>query len=1238
MLTSIISHSKKTDSTTTVEFGKNRLNKNVQLDLNDTRDAIILNSSNVYDYLSGVRTPFLLGYPTLILPKTDELITETTVFQMSAPSPSVDFKGTINQADWQIARDKNFTQILVNLRVNKVDCPGGNIALWKPDGFDHPTGYYWVRAKYIAYPHASNWTIPVRVKFPSMSVRIPTITVNENGLTPNITVSPYTLTQDAINQGENDQIDRVEWGVNIVPKYTTIRSTYVNRLLGEHYRPTYKYVVRNNSGSPLYSLVTPFTDSDTGERFRFKSGLTYLITCTLIGKKFTSMISRYIVEMPVYKIKEPTFIIKRDPEDLKTILEPMVIVDELKVTRGSDSLKHIVLDVYKETGSGDVLAYNHTMTSYVHHIPPNVLEPSTTYFFNVIIVGESYGPSDPKTLTYTTPTIGIMPPTLSITTNGLEQVCTLSPFATFNGIDTMRGTQWVLHDHANRPDSTFIKEWIKEDTDTFLKIPKSLLQPNTNYRLRVRYLGHKHNSPWVEQVFKTIEIIVYKPVIKASTDGLIILANISDFVVVGEDDTPKIVQYNVAKLRYDNSDPLNPAWVHDKWLVENYDVPWSTRHLKLTVDNGVEPTTRYRITGKIIGTVYSTPMSDPIDVQTIHVVIPKPVVTITAEPNNVPRFPLIESNDFAIHGIQDTHASTSYEIYIDGNSTPIWTNHDDATNKYKYRLLDEVLEQDTKYILRVRYNSSKYGSSPWTEVKFRTRIVFIEMPDDGLPDVIIGDITTNDGTKYYGAIDGSKLNDTRHYLGNWNNTTEYPYDSQVKFKEELWYALDTSQLPDASAHLNKNRIPGEPGVNGVEYWKKDTRETLPTSRWLLNQIGIKPGQIDNNESGITTGNIKCGEDISTHSPGIQKFMIDSKILYVYQHINVEDISYNDLAMAGIVGKGRTIRIGSRLYWIRILTEREHTEIATMYAANSNVLYTDIDQKKVWVDSPIGSDKQMAKYSNPAGGFLEGDGRKRSKDLRLVLEYISQYKEPWMFAKKIYPTLQYDRITDTGFIGKVPKNNYEIRNKIGLITGTVINDDTGYLAYYSHGKRLLVNRMPIAYGVGFDTLKNLNVVYGAEVKLPDYNPVVIKDFHNDGLTYNVRLLRGGPRYIKPGPIGTLPPTTFQAYKNVFELSEWNELIYRVAEQHPKDIDANPLHGGFQIGSNWNTMDYINVGVYEHFSGNGCHDYVLTFANDGDVCSRGGTRLEAVYYTNKETARNDHGVRLVLEDTTDFTKGK
>ena len=121
----------------------------------------------------------------------------------------------------------------------------------------------------------------------------------------------------------------------------------------------------------------------------------------------------------------------------------------------------------------------------------------------------------------------------------------------------------------------------------------------------------------------------------------------------------------------------------------------------------------------------------------------------------------------------------------------------------------------------------------------------------------------------------------------------------------------------------------------------------------------------------------------------------------------------------------------------------------------------------------------------------------------------------------------------------------------------------------------------------------------------------------------------------GPIEDLPNDKLVANANLFRYSEWNELVYRVANHIPLSVDINNFHGGFQIGKNWDTLDNINIGVFEHYSGNGCHDFVLSTVNDNEVVLRGGTKLESVYYVDKSVARNDHGVRLVLEDTTNFS---
>ena len=111
MLANIISHNREHDSTTTLKFGDNTLAENVQLDLVDIEDATLLSDVSVYDYISKIKTPFLMGYPSILTPKDGDVVTSTTVFELTPYLPNENFKGLVNMVEWQFSGTPDFANI-----------------------------------------------------------------------------------------------------------------------------------------------------------------------------------------------------------------------------------------------------------------------------------------------------------------------------------------------------------------------------------------------------------------------------------------------------------------------------------------------------------------------------------------------------------------------------------------------------------------------------------------------------------------------------------------------------------------------------------------------------------------------------------------------------------------------------------------------------------------------------------------------------------------------------------------------------------------------------------------------------------------------------------------------------------------------------------------------------------------------------------------------------------------------
>lgn len=1230
MLANIISHNREHDSTTTLKFGDNTLAENVQLDLVDIEDATLLSDVSVYDYISKIKTPFLMGYPSILTPKDGDVVTNTTVFELTPYLPNENFKGLVNMVEWQFSGTPDFANIAYKVRLKEADVPNGEFNKFNPMGVNVPSGTYYVRARYISYPHSSPFTQPIRVTIPSFKVEIPTLSINQNELSPTITASSYRMAPGVAGAEAQDPLALVKWTVTELDQAYDPASEKINGMLGTDFRPTYSISKLPNDDTK-YMLGFPFKDATTNFDVKLKPNTSYLVTCSYTGARYKTTYGRLVFTTGNFKLKAPVFKLVTNPDNTVS-----VAIDPISSFEGSDTLKNFNIVVVDQSAIPQHVVHAVDTPMYTYKIPDGILQPSTRYSVTVTAIGNKFGASDSSVLGMTTPYIGIEPPSINITSKGMQPTIKLSPFRTIKATDTMRGTQWILYNHANTGRDNLIKEWIKEDTDTFLTIDRKYIEVNTNYKIKVRYLGTKLNSPWAEEVFKTVNVTVKKPIVTAEVHGLIISAKPSEYIVLGDEDQAESVIWNVIEVsREPSSDPAIAPVEHEvATLVQDKIQPWASKELKISRLDGVKRDTLYKITVKILGRNYTSLTSDPVYIQTPNVYVENPTLTISGYQDQVPRFPTITGTPFRTNTDTDKHIKTMWRVVTVNTGDEILNVETEKLEELtSYNILDPILMPNTDYLLECIYYGEAFGPSEKVSITFRTRPKFIEIPDDGLMTVLVGDDSNNDTTKYYGKFNYNQLNDTRNYLGIWNGVTEYNFDSQVLHNNVLYRALDTSSYAAQgnNVHLNKNRVPGVESSSGITYWEEDDRNDLCTYRWLLRNIGFQPTIVDNNKTGYTTGNIAKGNWIATEST-LSKYMIGGKILYIYDTPELTNVSYNDLAVAGLIGRGRTIRIGERLYWARLLTEAESIELYRFKNVEdtNHIITTDLSSS-TWLGDRI--EGIQAKVSNLGSVDLE-HGNNRNRTLRIVLEYISQYEEPWLFARKKYPTLQYDRYTDTGYFGVVPNtiDQFNIYTTLGLIKGTRINLDFGFLAFYSHGKRLLVNRGSIAYGICFRDLEELGLVYGSDVKLDDYENRKVTTL--DSNTYDVRILRGGPNYLDLGPLEDLPNDKFVANANLFRFSEWNELIYRVAEHIPLIVDVNNYHGGYQIGRNWEKFDNINLGVFEHYSGNGCHDFVLTTVNNNEVISRGGTQLEAAYYVDKDIARNDHGARLVFEDSTVF----
>lgn len=1312
MLANIVTHNRENDTTTTIRFGEIKKDNNVILKLVDDENATLITAKDAIDLLRKQVGSTIIGRAIISSPVYGKGVNRGTVIQTEPYAPATGHEDKPHtRTEWIIASDKEFQHVITKVNITAANAPDGDLTKYVLTRGDCAAATLYIKCRFISNDFATFWSPVADYKTDNVLVNLPTITVTENQLTPTVEVSTFDLNRAGLDPSDTDELDSVEYGIDEVRHGVTVDSPEISALMTDSYVPKYKKT-KKATDEP-YRLTLPVT-LDDGSTFELSPGRAYLITARMIGKKYRSAFARYIIEMPNYKVLPPEVSIRDNG------LTPTLNISAIRTNEGTDTLKEHIIKIYKNDNDNDPgndeLVYTRSTQESSVTIEQNVLKPDQTYTFHVHTVGVKFGASDIREITYSLPFMGIEKPIVDVILNGLVPRVKVSPFRQVNVKETFKAIEWELHDHAVRVDQqgqplpTLIQSWRTEAPITHLDIPKGVLEMSTNYIVKARYIGTKLKSEWGQKKFKTTEVRVKRPNVNIVVRGLTITADIDEFLVYGEDDDIESVVYVVNEVSIIGGIPV-PTRQLGEWIR-----PGADRKLKIGYAEGIRPRGIYTITAKIIGNKYNSPTSEPTIATIGNIYIKPPTLKITGMPNKVPEKPVLEATPFEVGGdleLKDKHLSTTWTIT--NTDTNIEVFKEETTDFLtRYKLIEYgVLKVANNYKLEVVYHGELLGDSEPAVLNFTTRNVFLDIPDDGdgLNEIIFGKDDDPVDPAYYGTIPFDKLIGDRDYLGPWNGKHEYLPGQQCTYAGRLWYALDTKlQDPNVSKeHANVNRVPGETDPNGLKYWEVDTRDNLPTYEWVMKQLGFTVGVKDwggllnRHVLGTTAPEQQMGKWADKNG-SVSKYRLcswrtggNSHMVYVYDNVEVTGVSYNDIALHYFgEPRNRTIRVGERLYWVRLMTRYEYEElyrfIVTPEPEEANGRDLTATNGELSVPTKIKEPSLLSCFdvdaTTPddykpvvgAGGIYTDEATPdlRAYGLRLVLEYIPPEEEPRFYFERAYNTkLNYDRYTDTGFFGiqdpLVPNEHQEVLNTLvragdpqalepdvlaKLDNATKINRNHQWLVFYWHGRRVFISRLPIAYGMSFNSIMRLNCLLPSDIKTNNSNKVLLQMAIPDGKggqtegIFDVHIPIAYPLFTNINGAGAkaedAPKDSILANKLLYRRSMWNELLYRVAERKPLEVDTHDRHGGWQIGDNWANLDDIQLGVFEHYSGNGCHDYNLGIINDpavdrGDpvwvndptkafnIVSRGGTKLEdTYYYTTAGLDRNDHGLRLVMVD--------
>ena len=449
---------------------------------------------------------------------------------------------------------------------------------------------------------------------------------------------------------------------------------------------------------------------------------------------------------------------------------------------------------------------------------------------------------------------------------------------------------------------------------------------------------------------------------------------------------------------------------------------------------------------------------------------------------------------------------------------------------------------------------------------------------------------------YFGEVLGSSCVVDK---GEWNSSTSYVAGDMVVIAT----VVPPTKQSDLTAYVALSPNTNVNPTTNPTTWQQ--RNGLPTGTSLAQTMGI--------------GNA-APEVLINNNSGWLKFVHQGKIKYIAKKPFMHSVSWDNIAKAEAVYGNRTVRIGSRLYrvsllsgaeadpssWISTSTATDNkgagsewnelvyrvhnvvpTDGATTYHggkqvganwwnfSDADIVVTTGDGRFTWCRETVASNPayRVTRGYGSLSGFSSTTSSTTSTNdgWRPCLTLISEPEAPSSTlynaeASGVGPSvasLQYDPITDTGYYGEVTSSNFytgtQISTACGVSSGTLHNDTEGWLKFYWHGQVLFISKKTYRYAVSWDQLNTANSIFGVNLGSTGKKTVA---HAGSSTSYDVKLMKGAVKDPSPASGGG---------------RQWNELLYRV---------GTGTETG-EIGSNWATLSpSTDLGIN---SGNGSYTW-------------------------------------------------
>jgi hypothetical protein len=449
-----------------------------------------------------------------------------------------------------------------------------------------------------------------------------------------------------------------------------------------------------------------------------------------------------IINLPVNE--SPVFLISK-PEIITPLNSVLGVIDNTIVANSFVAINnyegiHTASDweAALDPDFNTIVDYSHDDTENLITWSAEKLTNQTVYYVRVRYISDYHTSEWSDIIKFTTGNmVSIETPIVSVTGAPnlvpLRPLITGSSFIPLGGYEEHISTDWeVLDENGN-----LLWESIDDSNNLrYMTLPPNLLEYNKQYTFRIRYNGKNLSSQWGEILSATHP----EPYM---IDPEISVAGAPDNI-----NTAPVLHGSPFLIKYDTDTHIATDWVVeelDGTIIVNETRTGGDLTYFVVPANHLVVGRSYVFKMRYRGIVYTGNWVSATEQVNLAISIETPVITVDTFGSNdaelVTIQPLLESTPFNVLNSSDNHVSTDWEIYATNNLTiPVWTSLNDTNNLTSIVLPDHLLEYNTPYVFKVRYNSTNYISdygkvTKVTRQKPRALAPVVLSPTDGDIDV-----------------------------------------------------------------------------------------------------------------------------------------------------------------------------------------------------------------------------------------------------------------------------------------------------------------------------------------------------------------------------------------------------------------------------------------------------------------------------------------------------------------------